>query len=90
MQVQAQLLKLVSIGLCSNVMGQIAVGLMVRPPQPGEASHALYASEREAIMSSLKRRATKLVAALNALEGVRCDHIYHILYRVLTQASTSC
>ena len=55
-------------------MGQIAVGLMVRPPQPGEASHALYASEREAIMSSLKRRATKLVAALNALEGVRCDH----------------
>ena len=41
-------------------------------------------------MSSLKRRATKLVAALNALEGVRCDHIYHILYRVLTRASTSC
>ena len=30
---------------CSNVMGQIAVGLMVRPPQPGEASHALYSSE---------------------------------------------
>ena len=30
-EVQAQLLKLVSIGLCSNVMGQIAVGLMVRP-----------------------------------------------------------
>jgi len=26
-------------------MGQIAVGLMVRPPQPGEASHALYSSE---------------------------------------------
>ena len=37
-------------------------------------------------MSSLKRRATKLVAALNALEGVRCDHIYHILYRGLTRA----
>ena len=72
-EVQAQLLKLVSIGLCSNVMGQIAVGLMVRPPQPGEASHALYSSERETIMSSLKRRATKLVAALNALEGVSCN-----------------
>jgi len=79
-EVQAQLLKLVSIGLCSNVMGQIAVGLMVRPPQPGEASHALYASEREAIMSSLKRRATKLVAALNALEGVSCNPAQGSMY----------
>ena len=32
-----------------------------------------HARRREAIMSSLKRRATKLVAALNALEGVSCN-----------------
>jgi len=79
-EVQAQLLKLVSIGLCSNVMGQIAVGLMVRPPQQGEASHALYSSERETIMSSLKRRATKLVTALNALEGVSCNPAQGAMY----------
>ena len=78
--VQAQLLKLVSIGLCSNVMGQIAVGLMVRPPQPGEASHALYAQERDTIMESLKRRATKLVAGLNALEGVTCNEAQGAMY----------
>ena len=43
-------------------MGQVAVGLMVKPPQPGEASHPKYVSERDTIMDSLKRRATKLVA----------------------------
>jgi len=78
--VQAQLLKLVSIGLCSNVMGQIAVGLMVRPPQPGEASHALYANERDTILESLKRRATKLVAGLNALDGVTCNEPQGAMY----------
>jgi len=78
--VQAQLLKLVSIGLCSNVMGQIAVGLMVKPPQPGEASHAKYVEERDTIMSSLKRRATKLVAGLNALEGVTCNEAQGAMY----------
>lgn len=39
-EVQAQLLKLVSIGLCSNTLGQIGTGLMVRPPRPGEVASA--------------------------------------------------
>ena len=72
-EVQAQLLKLVSIGLCSNTMGQIAVGLMVRPPKPGEPSEPLYAQERGAILSSMKRRAAAVAASLNALEGVSCN-----------------
>jgi alanine transaminase len=45
-EVQAQLLKLVSIGLCSNTLGQIGTGLMVRPPAPGEPSHAKYAEQK--------------------------------------------
>jgi len=71
--VQAQLLKLVSIGLCSNTLGQIACGLMVAPPQQGEASYPAYAAEKEGIISSMKRRATMLVDGLNALEGVTCN-----------------
>merc|ERR1719235_2903094 len=59
-EVKAQLLKLASIGLCSNTVGQIATGLMVQPPQPGEASHATYVAEREAILGSMKRRAIRL------------------------------
>ena len=79
-EVRAQLLKLVSIGLCSNVMGQIAVGLMVKPPRPGDASHATYSAERDAILSSLRRRASKLVAGLNALEGVTCNEAQGAMY----------
>ena len=68
--VQAQLLKLVSIGLCSNTLGQIACGLMVKPPSAGEPSHAKYQAERDAILASMKRRANMLVDGLNSLEGV--------------------
>ena len=78
--VQAQLLKLISIGLCSNTLGQIATGLMVRPPASGEASHNTYVSERDAILSSMKRRATKLVAGLNSLEGVSCNQPQGAMY----------
>jgi len=78
--VQAQLLKLVSIGLCSNTMGQIAVGLMVRPPKAGEASHEVFATERGNIMASLKRRATKLVDGLNQMEGVSCNQPQGSMY----------
>ena len=78
--VQAQLLKLISIGLCSNTLGQIATGLMVRPPTSGEASHNTYVSERDAILSSMKRRATKLVAGLNSLEGVSCNQPQGAMY----------
>jgi len=78
--VQAQLLKLVSIGLCSNTLGQVATGLMVRPPQPGEHSHPAYQAEKDRVLSSMKRRAVKLVAGLNSLEGVSCNEAQGAMY----------
>jgi alanine transaminase len=56
------------------------MGLMVDPPKHGDASHASYVSERDAILASLKRRAVKLVAALNSLEGVSCEAPEGALY----------
>jgi alanine transaminase len=78
--VQAELLKLVSIGLCSNTLGQLATGLMVQPPRSGDASHATYVAERDAILSSLKRRAKTLVGALNSLQGVTCNEAQGAMY----------
>jgi hypothetical protein len=52
--------KLVSIGLCSNLNGQIMTDLMVAPPKPGDASYPLYQQEVTGIFSSLKRRAAKV------------------------------
>ena len=48
------------------------VALMSNPPLVGDASYATYDAERQGILQSLKRRAVKLVAAYNALEGVSC------------------
>jgi len=79
-EVRAQLLKLVSISLCSNTLGQLATGLMVKPPAKGEASHPTYVAERDAILASMKRRATLLVDGLNAMEGVSCNQPQGAMY----------
>lgn len=75
-----QFYKLASIGLCSNVPGQLAVGLMVNPPRPGAPSYELFNQESQALFSSLKRRAAKLQAALNAVPGIECNPIEGAMY----------
>lgn len=69
-EAKAMLYKLASITLCSNTPGQLSIGLMVNPPKEGDESHEAYVSERDGILESLKRRAIKLGAALNKLEGI--------------------
>jgi alanine transaminase len=78
--VKAQMVKLASISLCSNVPGQFATGLMVNPPSEGEPSHKLYAEERAAILKSLARRADRLCDALNELPGVTCNKAEGAMY----------
>jgi len=70
-EVKAQLIKLASVSLCSNTMGQIATGLMVNPPTSGKEL-AAYEKEKAAKLASLERRANNVAAALDALEGVSC------------------
>eukprot|EP00929_Paragymnodinium_shiwhaense_P111283 TRINITY_DN7907_c0_g1_i1.p1 TRINITY_DN7907_c0_g1~~TRINITY_DN7907_c0_g1_i1.p1 ORF type:complete len:523 (-),score=164.56 TRINITY_DN7907_c0_g1_i1:423-1991(-) len=70
---KAQLLKLASITLCSNTVGQLSIGLMVNPPKKGEESHSQYIAERDEIITSLGERASKLAKALNKLDGVTCN-----------------
>lgn len=71
--VKAQIYKLASVTLCSNTHGQLSIGLMVNPPSAGDESYDTYVSERDGILSSLKRRGEKLAAALNKLEDVTCN-----------------
>eukprot|EP01100_Stratorugosa_tubuloviscum_P011756 TRINITY_DN5330_c0_g1_i1.p1 TRINITY_DN5330_c0_g1~~TRINITY_DN5330_c0_g1_i1.p1 ORF type:complete len:511 (-),score=201.43 TRINITY_DN5330_c0_g1_i1:74-1606(-) len=77
---KALVYKLASISLCSNVIGQIMVYLMVNPPKPGQFSYKLYESERNNIIGSLKRRAELLANALNGLEGVKCNPAEGAMY----------
>ena len=53
---------------------------MVRPPKEGDESFPLYAKERDEILISLKKRSTRITAALNTLEGVSCTSIDGALY----------
>eukprot|EP00439_Symbiodinium_sp_Y106_P016492 s3250_g2.t1 len=61
--------------LSSNTLGQIFMGLMVKPPEPGEPSYELFQKETSEIFESLKRRALHLTAALNKVPGISCQPI---------------
>jgi len=78
--VKAEILKLASINLCSNTVGQITTGLMVNPPEVGELSHMTYVEERDNILASLKRRAALMSDALNDMEGVSSTTIDGSMY----------
>jgi len=52
-EVMEQLFKVASVSLCSNVLGQLTVGLMVDPPKHDDESFALYELERQEIWGKL-------------------------------------
>ena len=79
-EVVAQITKLQSVSLCSNLPGQVAVYCMVRPPKPGRPSYERYAKERDAILSELRSRALLLAEGLNKIPGVRCNAVAGAMY----------
>jgi len=79
-EVSAVLYKMASLGLCANTAGQIVTGAMVNPPREGDVSYTKYEAEKKAILDSLKRRAVKLSAALNQLEGMSCNSADGAMY----------
>ncbi|KAF3336388.1 Alanine aminotransferase 2 [Carex littledalei] len=78
--VKDQLYKVASVDLCSNTSGQILASLIMNPPKPGEESHELFLAEKEAILSSLARRAKALEDAFNSMEGVTCQKAEGAMY----------
>ncbi|KAJ7080967.1 alanine aminotransferase [Mycena belliarum] len=70
--VRALIYKLVSVGLCPPLSGQIGVDSMVRPPRIGEASYALWKKETDTIHAALAERTHVMAARLGALPGVSC------------------
>mmetsp|Transcript_3987 Transcript_3987/g.4880 ORF Transcript_3987/g.4880 Transcript_3987/m.4880 type:complete len:597 (-) Transcript_3987:17-1807(-) len=79
-EVKKEVYKLASIKLCSNVPGQIAMGLMVNPPCVGDESYSKFKAEVDDIFNSLKRRSKKLQNTLNTLDGIHCNDIEGAMY----------
>ena len=78
--VVAQITKLQSVSLCSNLTGQVATYCMVHPPKAGEPSHALYVQERDTILNAMKQRAVILAEGLNKVPGVQCNVVAGAMY----------
>ena len=72
--------KLGAAVLSSNTLGQVACGLMVKPPREGDESYPLYISEVTGIFESLKRRAEKVNLSLNKVNGYHCERIDGAMY----------
>lgn len=70
--VRALIYKMVSVGLCPPVSGQIGVDSMVRPPKEGEESYKKWKDETDTIHAALAARTRVMSERLNALPGVSC------------------
>jgi len=79
-EVAAQILKLQSVSLCSNLAGQVATYAMVHPPRPGDPSYELYNREKTGVLEEMKTRAILLAEGLNKIEGISCNAIAGAMY----------
>ncbi|GFQ07173.1 alanine aminotransferase 2 mitochondrial [Phtheirospermum japonicum] len=79
-EIREQIYKLASVNLCSNISGQILASLVMNPPKLGDESYESYSAEKDAILTSLVRRAQQLEKALNGLEGVSCNRAEGAMY----------
>ncbi|KAL0463767.1 UNVERIFIED_CONTAM: Alanine aminotransferase 2, mitochondrial [Sesamum latifolium] len=79
-EIMEQIYKLASVNLCSNISGQILASLVMNPPKVGDESYESYLAEKDAILSSLARRAKQLEDAFNSLKGVTCNRAEGAMY----------
>ncbi|XP_031472575.1 uncharacterized protein LOC116244912 [Nymphaea colorata] len=72
-----QLVKLKSINLCSNSIGQLMVELMVNPPISGvsEETKTKFETEYKALYDSLKYRARLVTKELNSMRNIHCQEV---------------
>ncbi|HZY09707.1 MAG TPA: aminotransferase class I/II-fold pyridoxal phosphate-dependent enzyme [Bacteroidota bacterium] len=71
--VMAELVKLQSISLCANVVGQLATYLMVASPQPEDESYETYVKERDTILGDLKAKVEILGEKINQIPGMSLE-----------------
>ncbi|KAI5885627.1 PLP-dependent transferase [Schizophyllum commune H4-8] len=76
----ALIYKMVSVGLCPPLSGQIGVDCQVRPPKPGDESYPLWKKETDTIHAALASRTRTMSERLNSLPGISCVNSPGALY----------
>lgn len=72
-EVRALFIKLQSINLCANSLGQIATYLMVTPPLVGDESYPQYLQEKNNILQNLAEKAQIIGTELNKISGIHVN-----------------
>lgn len=76
----AELYKIVSINLCPNTIGQVAISLLVNQPKEGDESYASHQKEKETELASLRRRAHMVTNAFNSMTNITCNMTEGAMY----------
>ncbi|KAF4088852.1 hypothetical protein AMELA_G00059350 [Ameiurus melas] len=61
--------------VCGSLGGQIAVDLMVDPPQPTQPSYDVYTQEVQSIRRAIRNNAQKTLEVLSGLPGISCQPV---------------
>ena len=56
------------------------IGVICDPPRPNEPSFELFVSERDTVLSDLKKKAQLTTETLNRLDGVTCNAVQGAMY----------
>ncbi|CAE6402527.1 unnamed protein product [Rhizoctonia solani] len=78
--ITALIYKMVSVGLCPPLSGQVGVDSLVRPPKEGDESYALWKEETDTIHAALAKRSLTMAERLNNLPGMSCAPAVGALY----------
>jgi alanine-synthesizing transaminase len=78
--IMSEFIKLQSISLCSNTVGQLVTYLVVTPPQKGDDSYDQFIKERGGILNDLKTKAEILGKGLDAIEGMTTEIPHGAMY----------
>ncbi|MCX7877230.1 MAG: aminotransferase class I/II-fold pyridoxal phosphate-dependent enzyme [Ignavibacteria bacterium] len=79
-EVMAEFIKLQSINLCANTVGQIITYLLVTPPQVGEESYELFIKERDYILGEMKAKAEIIGLGLSSIDGMEVEIPHGAMY----------
>ncbi|PAA90603.1 hypothetical protein BOX15_Mlig014945g2, partial [Macrostomum lignano] len=79
-EVQAMLYKQLSARLCSVVMGQAILDVIMNPPKPDEPSFAEHEREKSQVLGDLKLKAQMATETFNSIPGMRCNPVQGAMY----------
>ncbi|XP_028450092.1 alanine aminotransferase 2 [Perca flavescens] len=71
--VKKYIYNLFSTDACAPVLGQFALDLMMKPPQPGDPSYPLYSVETQNIRTALVHNVKRVLEVVNNLPGFCCQ-----------------